>query len=366
LEEGQAEATLDLDFSGGYELTGSVRIDGRPVEGLQILLVSLANPTSPQHAQTNFQGEFRLSGVEEGHYLIQARGMGDGFGHRQQVDVPSPLPVDIDVKTSRVEGTVRSSQGLPLQQCQVTAERGNPATATNPFDMGRFDLGHTQVTGRDGVYRLARLPEGTWRLVARCEEHAQAEVTIQTYQGADQIGLDFTLDPADGLWFELQVLGDSLPPIIEVAISTPDGGLHSVVHAAPDSAGAVHLSTVPAGTWRLVVTSPGLGTVHLSAEAPADRPLVTLQPQARIDLSSPDFDDTGMLQAKLTRADGTVHQFLLGGYLVPGWPLLPGRRAIEGLTAGTWTVEVQLPDGRVLHGTTSVATGETVSLDLSP
>lgn len=366
LEPGQTEASLDFDFSGGFDLVGRIQRDGESVTRAQVMVNSLDDPGVHSQAQADFEGRFRLGGLEEGRYIFQAFSS-DGFRFHRQIEVPYPGELEIDVRTSNVEGAVRSVDGAPLAGAQVAARR----VATEPTDttglFSRMADQYQATADSSGAYRFAKLPEGPWTLTASHEGFAQAETTAQLVQGADLLGIDFALEPVQGLWLDLVAApGMNLPPMVVVAVLGPSGQQHSVLQGQVD-AGAVHLSSLPAGAWRLAVSVPSAATAYVSVRAPDDRPTVSLVSQGKIRITSADLVDVGGIQqATVTRADGLVHVPVFAGNLFPGWPVMPNQSEIQALPPGTWTVEVALPDGRVLRGTATVAAGETVDLELAP
>lgn len=369
LVEGETEATFDFDFGSGLELEGRVRLDDVPVSEAHVMLIDLEEPAQVQSTQTNFEGKFNLGGLKPGRNMVQIFSP-QGFRHHQTIELPYPGPLDIHVRTSNVEGRVYSEDGTPLAGALISATVSAQAPeGENGLDnlISATADGHHATTDAAGVYHLDRIPEGVWNVTARHDGFAQAETTLETVQGADLLGVDFSLRPVSGLWLDLQAApGLALPPALQVAVLDPSGNLHSLVQVATGQ-GAAHLSSLPEGTWRLIVAGEGIASVYLTAKAPEERPVVPLMPEARLEIVLPEAGSSPIfLQAVVTRSDGFVHQPIFDGHLLPAWFLLPNQRQIRGLSQGTWTVESTLPDGTVLRGTATVQAGDVVTLELLP
>lgn len=366
LEEGQLEATLDFDFSGGYELVGSLELDGEPIGGAQVHLASLQGVA--RQGSSDFRGEFRIGGLEAGSYHLNAMHHTSGFSYQQQIEIPHPSPLDLEVWTAEIRGTVRSIDGAPLAGVRLEAQSGSTPTE-DPVGYWIARAGRKATeSATDGSYRITKLPEGSWRLVASRDGFTPGEIALDIVQGGDRTGLDFALEPTHGLWLDLRLgPGATMPLAFDVATFGADGGRVALDRVSPDSSGALHLPSLPAGSWQLALAAQGLATTYLRVETPADRPQVILQRQATLEIESTwDEPDTSrsIAVATVTRDDGIVHRLIGFGQAADGWPLLPGRQQIHGVPAGTWTVEVTRPDGTVQQGTVRVAAGETATVAL--
>ena len=367
LESGQTEASLDFDFSGGFDLSGRVRRDGEIVTAAQVMINSLDSPGQYSNAQVDFEGRFRLGGLEEGHYIFQIYSH-DGFQYRRQIEVPYPGELEIDVRTSNVEGVVRSVDGSPLVGARIVARRADTDSTDAGELFARMADVHQVMADSSGAYRFANLPEGRWTFFSSHEGFAQSETTAQLAQGSDLLGIDFALEPVQGLWLNVVAPpGMNLPPTVMVAVLAPTGQFHYNLQASMDETGAAHLSSLPAGNWHLAVSVPGAAVAYLPVRAPDDRPTVSVVPEGKIRITSAELAGVGGIQqATVTRDDGLVHVPIFAANMFPGWPLMAGQSEIQALPPGTWTVEVALPDGRILRGTATVASGETVDLELAP
>jgi hypothetical protein len=118
-----------------------------------------------------------------------------------------------------------------------------------------------------------------------------------------------------------------------------------------DEAGA--LSTLPPGTWTLLVGAEGGAVVTASLPVPSEEPVaVTLPPAGRLNVRVPallasDLIGTVRLLGRDQQPFWTLGP---GGTVVQQWPLAGGKAVVEGVPAGSWTVQVETPDGQRWQG----------------
>lgn len=203
---------VDLRLGGsviGGKVTGE---DGSPIPQARVS-VRRTGPTEDAErwptgstfeggtAYSGPNGEYRLMGVEHGPCEVTATAL--GFAPRR---IPALTageePLGVDIVLSRggsVEGTVRDTEGDPVAQAEVLALPEEELTSESPGEIseytGRLMLLSTAGlvsarTGPDGSFRLAGVPDGTLRIVARAPGY---ETGTAPGIRAGTTGVDLTL-----------------------------------------------------------------------------------------------------------------------------------------------------------------------------
>jgi hypothetical protein len=113
--------------------------------------------------------------------------------------------------------------------------------------------------------------------------------------------------------------------------------------------GAVRLSSLPAGRWRLLVGAVRAATLELAVTAPGDPVDVLLPPETRLEVRVPELEGAPEL-GTLTLTDTNGRPFLeLSGrsmYPIRRWSVRDGRATVTGLPPGQWQLTVTAPGDR--------------------
>src|SRR5262249_33974462 len=183
---------LRLRAAASIEVTVVGATDARPIEGAQVELrgVEIAG------AVCGRDGRARFDGVAPGNYSIAA--WAGGFARSfVRVRIPGQF-----VAAGMVERqTLRLRVGAPVAG-RVVSENGQPVagaqvmwvSAANAFEAtdSRRDA---VVSGAQGGFRFEALPAGTFRFVARHEEHAPGSSQPVTLDGAaERNGVEIKLE----------------------------------------------------------------------------------------------------------------------------------------------------------------------------
>lgn len=352
VEAGMGEHRLDLDFGQGSEsLEGWVTLDGQPLEGAA---VRLRTEDRAHGAVTDYRGAFLLEGLVPGSATLEVSHRG---AHREiAVEIPSAVPVEVDLQLATVAGRVTTEEGRPVAGVRLETERLDEA-ASSTLE-GRDPWSSPPATDADGRFRLEGLADGAWRISAAKDGYAQEDRVVEISTGADVAGVDFVLRPTRGLWMDLRFPGTS-PHEVGVVRLDGAGGVRSQAELSLDERGAVHLSSVPAGSWRFQVAAPGFATRSLVAEAPADRPTVTFAPEAGVEVTP--GADVNVVALRLLHPDGTPHHFFRNGRLVDrarGF----GSLRIDGVPAGRFVLVGELADGSERTKEIDVAAGRRIEV----
>jgi protocatechuate 3,4-dioxygenase beta subunit len=354
LSEGTPEVTLDLEFSGGFTLSGRVLRAGEPMPGLQVM-ANGADVGSHAMGSTGPQGEFRLEGLEAGKYVVAAMDYRKGIRHTEEVEISGDREILIELPTQRVSGRVLdATDSSPIEGAAVTLEKteggdglmgyGSPRASTDP----------------SGAFTMSGVPEGTWRAVARKEGYAPAEATVEVRPGAEVGGVQLALSPGAGLVLEVRTYLGSIPAQVFAALVDANGRSVLAGPYETGEGGRVRLGSAPAGRFRLYVSGGGAATASLDVTIPGPPVQVVLLPASQLVVSVPGLAaQGGSGTATVTDVNGQPFRSVLYGFVLSEWPLLEGGTVVDGVPPGTWRVRVNAPDGRVWEGTASTSGGRT-------
>ncbi|HEV8241639.1 MAG TPA: carboxypeptidase regulatory-like domain-containing protein [Thermoanaerobaculia bacterium] len=358
LATGESEATLDLDFEGGLALHGHVRQDGRPVDGAMVMLRG-HDVVASGRGRTDYAGAYEVENLRPGNYDVEVFAPTTGMRKHDTVTLDADRELDFDLRSTRIAGKVlEAGTGEPLAGVAVKAE---PA---QPDDDGMAIFSGAVTTDDGGRFALGAATEGSWTVSAEKAGYARASTGIDV--GAEPVDdLEIRLSPTQGITLMVSRTAGAPPRNVQVAVL--DGARRALVTGMYSTGenGRVRLSTVPPGTWEVLVRADDSGTVRTIASSPGEPVPVTLAPQATLQVNVRD------LAGEATRAVVT----LIGGdgqpFVFPGWasveddfPLAYGRATIPYLPAGTWTVRAKAPDGRTWSGTATTVAGAATTVDL--
>lgn len=345
LEPGQAELYRDIDLGAGYTVSGRVLLGEEPVVGAMVTMMGQEQARAGL-TRTDHRGAFELPGLEGGTYRLLVAGMGGPGSHQQDVEVRGDQQITIRIPVAPVTGRVTSTTGDLLVGAEVYLDA---------VDVGETGFGQPVRTGEDGRFRFPSAPEGRYRVRAEMEGHAPGEVAVEVRDGLPVDGIEIRLEPSGGL--VLQVTTPSGRPPFRVRVA----GLDPAAAPPPGQplraaftdqvtlgeGGRVRLGRVPAGTWRLLVAGDGTAVTEVTATSPGPPVAVSLPAAGTLAVTVTPLTDAGQLgEVRVLGSDGRPFvQLGWNGQPYSTFDLLLGRTRVDGLPAGTWTVEATTPAG---------------------
>jgi protocatechuate 3,4-dioxygenase beta subunit len=170
---------VTITLGTGFDLPGSVRLDGQTQVGLQTLLI-LLQPTEsgiggnsgPGHVDKD--GNFVLTGVWPGRYLVRVSAPVNFYVKSQRLGSEDVLETPLDltggsagalsivlgISTGEVSGTVTSEDGTPVASAMVVLI---PESAKRRELQDSYRL---MTTGQAGGYKLTGVAPGRYKLFA--------------------------------------------------------------------------------------------------------------------------------------------------------------------------------------------------------
>lgn len=358
LELGETVGDVLIEAHGARQLAGRVqRPDGELcVHGRVTLRDASGEDVSTQ--RTDDAGEVRLGGLLPGEYTVAASCEHPRWA--RTVDTP------IDLLDADVEGAVwevpEPYQGERALRGRVVGPDGEPvafasieAVRDEVLDDGTM-VGPTTLTDREGRFVIEAIPEGHYRISAEAEGFAHRSSTVDVSDR--DVDVELELAAAAGLRiYTRDPQGAAVAGVqVKVAATFDRSGQWLTTNAE----GWADASDLVPGTYRLVVSRPGVGGAagpeDPSAEAAGTRVTVTGGGSSEITLTVPARD--GSVRGRALRTDGDpVADAVVT--VQSSWTYLSfvgeprhaivgqahtdeeGRFVVEGLEAESFTVTVQ-------------------------
>lgn len=355
LTEDDDEATLDLEFTAGFTLSGTAFENDQPLAGARVVA---SGEGSGRSGTVGADGGFEIEDVPAGRYQLWLDGR-DTPSYSEWLRIDGDREIHIDLTTARVAGTVRDARDRePLAGVEVTllgTEAGDGLPGVGAF-------GGKTETDAQGRFALPRVREGRWRMTLAREGYAPVEQDFEILAGDAGEELELAMQPTEGVFFRPVLTTGEVPEYVSATVTdaTGDRVLASDFYSVLES-GRVHLSTVPEGVWMLRVQGGGSAVLELPVDAPGDLGQLVLPPGGTLEVTVPALRDAfGLPRVFLTDQAGRP-------YRAPGlprhadralWPVLAGSATLDGLPPGTWVVTVHEPGGRTWTATATVTAGE--------
>ncbi len=354
--EGVPEVLKDIEFGGGFALTGVVLDGGEPLAGANVTAGGTAG--SSGFAATGDDGRFRIEGLKAGSYQVMVMA-GLGMQHMEALELAGDHELRIEISTGTVSGLVRDADGEPLSGVAVTLEQ---LDAGSSLLSRRFGFGNRAESDSRGYFQVLRVRQGSWRVVATKAGYAPGETTVAVAGGATP-EVEIRLTPTEGVSFEVVLESGVVVPAVQVALLDPAGrplttGSHPVID------GKVRVSTVPPGRWQLVIQGGDSAATRFTVNAPGDQGRFVLLTGGILHIKVPELEQVPMASITLTGPDGQPFVSSMGIAFGPGeWMINAGQSMVPGLVPGVWSFLVKHED-RTWSGSAAVTPGATTEVSV--
>jgi protocatechuate 3,4-dioxygenase beta subunit len=341
LDQGVPEIQLDLQFTGGLTLGGRALQGDRAVAGATLY----AEAVEFRHSgwtQTDDQGAFTLAGLEPGRYRLNLRNWQTGLAYNEEIELATSREIELHVPLASVAGRIRdTADRQPLAGVALVLE------STTDAEPGAFPT-HTAVTDSTGRFRLAHIADGNWRLAAEKRGYAAVSRAVDVRNGRSVGDLDLSMDATEGLTLEVRQASGTVPGDVRVAVLDPAGSTLVSGNYSTGENGRVRLTSVPPGSFKVIVSAAGSATAQFDAQAPGASIPVVLQPACALVVLVPDLQSSNTV-ATVRLLDGQNNPFRAldwEGRPRSEWQIGSGRTEFASLPPGSWEVSVSAADGR--------------------
>lgn len=349
----EREVRRDLEFTRRLTLSGQVLYEEEPLPGARVSIRGHGLAVE-RSVTTDYEGSFRFEDLEPDTYRLGLSHSREALVHNETVELPGDRDLVIRLQPNQVRGVVRDAEsGQPVGGASVMLRHAAPEFLV------------ADATGRDGSFRVSRVPPGTYRMTVRAEGYSPAEQDVSVESGREVADLEVALVPASGLDLAVRLASGRIPELVHVRVLDAQGTPVLAESLRPDGNGAIRLSTLKAGSWSLVLSAAGGATAVVPVAAPGEPVDVTLPVAGRLRVRVQALASSD-LRATLSLSSGNQRFWTLGGggNVQEQWQLAGGTAVVEGVPAGIWQVRVEAPDGRVWTGTVASSGGNDAELAL--
>ncbi len=355
LEPGVSEARLDLNLGGGHTLTGVVLSNGEPLAGASLLLQKRQTVTS-QSGESDHEGSFRFGGLDDGGYDLDVTSP-KGARHRESVEMAGDQTIRVEMRTASLAGRVIDAEdSSPVSGAAIDLQ----AAAANSFSISFNDV----TTDARGAFRVPEIGDGTWTLRTRRDGYATDERQVQV-DGSSLDDIEVRLKPTQGVTVEALLASGQPPERLRVAALDGGGKVVASGSFPTGENGRTRISTVPPGSWLLLVEADQSAPVTLSVSVPGPAVQAALPPPGQVSIQVPALANDSMeAKAVLTGSGGVYQDFDWDGTVKSEWPCYNGKATLSHVPAGLWQVAVRAADGRTWSGTVTVAPGGAAEVGL--
>lgn len=357
----------------GASVSGTVWSDGEPLGGITVNAWSDALETGST-ATTDAQGAYKITGLvdvdagsatEKG-YIVDIWTTGypyqafDGVDSRDGATLVETGRTDIDFSLKSgyaVSGTVADTDGNPVSGATVRA-----------WSVSEGDGGET-TAGADGAYAISKLPPFDDYVVAVYTEDYPVSFYNGKTSSSDADKLDLTQGDASGIDITLDK-GRVISGVVYAGDSQTPAPAGSVVVVCSESANAcVEAEIDNSGAYEISGLDPDVDDYVISVNAPGFQPAETDGASADNLVLETGYTIRGLVQQDGMPVSGVRVEACSGGEC--GYAVTTGDASggfnyeIEGMPAGTYTIQYESEEFETQTLTGVDVSGNTGSLDVS-
>lgn len=325
---GQENANVNFSLQPSAIISGTVTDEqGQPLQGIRILVKEPQNQMEMSDSYTDSSGNFSVSKMPSGTYLVETWSEDYFPDQKQNVNVAVGTPVTglnfSLVKGGIITGAVTDGSGNPVEGVQVSANS----------EQGFFYKGAT--TNSQGKYALRGLMDGTYRISTWKDGYPSYEKNgIVVDNRGTTAGINFVLSNGGRITGAItDVYGK---PLSDVEVDIFQDHSTTMKSTLTDSRGEYGIDGIPSGTYKVRVTKNKFIEQTLSGidiVAGETKPYVNFQMQMGGTVSGVVRDPSGTpLKAKLLISDGIQWNTATSTDT-------EGHFQFDGLPAGGYTVQ---------------------------
>lgn len=355
VEENMSDVHLDLEFSKGLVLEGMVLSEDSPVSNATVT-VSGKETDSYSYSTTRGDGTFRIEGLNKGKYNLRVWNWQEGWEHQEELDLQEDKQITIQLPSNRVTGNVFDPQDrspLPGVTVSLLAANANPNASS----------GGGTTTDSTGHFVIKNMNSGSWLLTAKKEGYASQNQPITVEENQEISGIELLLQPTGGVTLEIRNSFGIFMESINIAVLNSAGQILSVANYSSQGNGKFRMSTIPSGTWELILLDSNSAQTSVMVTVPQQQPVkINLQAAAKLRVKVPALSaDQSIAKMTLTGSDGRPYRSLRSwsGSIFTEFDVTSGEAMLDTLPSGAWNISVVAPDGRKWQKAVTISAGTT-------
>ncbi len=319
---GDREVEVLLEFPDGFELTGTVTVNGVPRPGVRLRLYRRGDSLG---AITGPDGGFRFTDVEAGDYELSTAQ--PSFG--RELTVRGDDEIRVALETAIIAGQVVDAEGRPVKASVELI----PVDAVEALRMSRSGQSEFRFEVPSGLYQL--------RVHASGYLPHEEEVWARPAAVDD---LNLILGRGDEATLDLSADRGPPPTRVLVAVAAGPGGEQRGGWHAVGPAGRAQVSGLYRGNSRILIAAPGRATVAAEVEIPGPPVAVTLPAAAGLRVEAPSLVGAGTRVRILDAGGRPLATLSPLGRVSTRWRLVDGYVEISGLPPGRWALDIRAGD----------------------
>jgi protocatechuate 3,4-dioxygenase beta subunit len=330
-------AERDLEFGHRLTLSGRVEYDGEPLPGARVS-VRAAKLALERTALTDYDGGFRIEELEPDRYWVGVRHSAEMLTHNDTLDLTGDREIVIRLEAGALDGkVVDAATREPVAAAIVQL---HPVAGTDFVVAGGSD--------ESGHFHLPRVPPAEFHLRVTAEGYSAGERTVEVPAGPAGPAVEVALERATGLELRVRLASGAVPAYVTVRAETPAGLPAVAEQRRVDEEGHARLTTLPAGTWQLVLGASHGALVRLVATVPGPPVDVTFPDAAPLIVDVPAIVESSFIGsvALYDPAGKPLEVLSPSGQIETRGAVVGGRATIASVPAGIWRIQVETPDGR--------------------
>jgi uncharacterized GH25 family protein len=326
--------SVDLTFRSDITISGRVLRNGKPLPSANVMFVPKRSGAAHTmaSASTNEQGQYTLSGVEEGEYGVEVIDMQRFSPYSTSFTVRGTTTFDIEFSTSSLRGTVvDAATSEPVANAAIQV---NPAVASDSFRMPRGTS-----TDAAGTFIMESVPPGNY--VVTTSKDSYGNDTREVMVGERGEELQVKLSRADSVTLRIVDGRDGRPISGMVWVYDTQGRvvydtMRMLRGIGDTDAGEISLPLAP-GSYTASISANNYAPVNIILQSPSAPRAVALTPGGRLLLRSKHSQRRSI---RIIDANGIPYDRFSNP--LPTRDLLPqpGTTQISNVAPGTYTVQL--------------------------
>ena len=271
---------VDLAFRNDVTIRGRVIRNDQPLPSAHVAFVPKRGSQAQTiaSASTDQQGQYSISGLEEGEYNVEVVDMQRYSPYSTMYTVRGSGTFDIDYRTSSIRGTVvDAATGEPITNASIEVRA---AVAGDAFRMSRG-----AITDTAGTFLLEAVPPGGYVVTTSKDGYGSDVREMMVSERGDELAIK--LSRTEGLTLKIVDGRDGRP--VRAAVFAYDAQNRLAYDATRmfggDDTGEVKLPLAP-GHYTASVVATNYAPVNVSLQSPSAARVVAMTPGGTIHVKS--------------------------------------------------------------------------------
>ncbi len=326
---------VDLAFRSDVVVHGRVTRNGTALSNAQLLFMARGGgSSSTSNATTDAQGNYSLTGLEDGNYIVTVIEMQRLSTYTTNYEVRGSSTFDIDYTTAGMRGRVVDlANNRPLSGANVTVR------AISTVEVFR---GRGAVTDENGVFAIDSVPAGSYTVTASLDEYGSDSKEVVVGESSID-NIELRLAQGDGITLKVVDARDGRALRASATLYDAQGRIvqergGQFIFGVDPAANSLQIPIAP-GSYVATVSAQDYAPVHVSVSSPSTR-TIALTRGGRIELDSKHSEKR---RVQLIDSFNLIYPRM--GVVPRRYDLLPRTSTpLERIAPGRYTLQLLGPD----------------------